>query len=549
MSIQGDIAPKIIQSISSLYSDSNRVLLEFIDNSLDSAEQYFNIEDNTYTRPIKITLEISGKTNKDGSVVIIDNCEGITNLESVVKSFGNSRKKGQVETNGQFGFGMCSFIASCDDLKIITKNINDFTKSITILKKHFEVDTHEEFIFEDIERIDNFIFDSGTKIILSSFNKNSWKELNVELIKNEIEKHFELLLVRSNLEIKLINNGDEYVCSSFNYPSYNGNCIDDSMLEDGKVRLFIKTTKGVDIKKRPVFIIKGRRIIEIHELKQFKSKNKGDIWNHPNITGYLDLGNYIEPDLARTGFAANDREKSSRIFEFLVSKEENILSLIRENNEEEQERHYKQLEDILSNALSKLAKIDSMNFRTDYVLGKDVKLEDGGEGVGGLRVGLDYLDNGKNDEYKGNNPSATSGGDNLLNKESDSTFKDENLDGSERKKSGLNIRIVDRDPNVDKETNKQIKSILLGNTIEIFRKHPEFENRVNHSRGGGLRISQRLITYLAGEITVHYKDKYYMRSGQPEYNKKMFEGLVDSIYLFEDLLKDAVDKDLSLWSK
>jgi hypothetical protein len=72
---------------------------------------------------------------------------------------------------------------------------------------------------------------------------------------------------------------------------------------------------------------------------------------------------------------------------------------------------------------------------------------------------------------------------------------------------------------------------------------------MEHFRGGELKISQRLITYLAGEITVHYKDRYYMKSGQPEYNKKMFESLVESIYLFEDLLKDAVGKNLSLWNK
>ena len=40
-----------------------------------------------------------------------------------------------------------------------------------------------------------------------------------------------------------------------------------------------------------------------------------------------------------------------------------------------------------------------------------------------------------------------------------------------------------------------------------------------------------------------------MKSGQPEYNKKMFESLVESIYLFEDLLKDAVGKNLSAWNK
>lgn len=562
MAIQGDIAPRIIQSISSLYSDSNRVLIEFIDNSLDSAEQYFDSKNNTYIRPIQITLEVIGKSYKDGYVTVSDNCEGITNLKSVVQSFGNSRKRGQAETNGQFGFGMCSFIASCEKLEIVTKTKNNKAEHIDIFKHHFDVDRHENFLFGDIEEVKSFDYETGTKITLSSFDKNSWKELDIDFIKNDIEKHFELLLGRKNLEIKLINNTKEYICSPFNYDQYEGGFIDETIEEinsdtgeNNKIRLFVKITKGTDIKRRPVFIIKGRRINEIHEFKAFKSANKNDIWNHPNVTGYLDLGSYVEPDISRTGFAAKNREKSNKIFEFLVSKEPYILDLIREGNEEAQERHYKQLEDILSKALSKLAKIDSMNFRTDYVSGNDIKLENGGVGIGNPEFNPispnnnDKNNNLKDDNNFGSDPSEDVGGDNYLNKESSNPFDDKDPEGSERKKSGFNIRIVDREPNTDSETNKQIKSILLGNTIEIFRKHPDFESRVIHSRGGGLKVSQRLITYLAGEITVHYKDKFYMKSGQPEYNKKMFEGLVDSIYLFEELLKDAVDKDLSSWNK
>ena len=214
MSIQGNIAPRIIQSISSLYSDSNRVLIEFIDNSIDSAEKYFDAKNNTYTRPIEISLEILGKTSKDGSVVVSDNCEGISNLESVVQSFGNSRKRGQAETNGQFGFGMCSFLASCEKLEIVTKTESGSAERINILKQHFDVDNHESFLFGDIEKVNDFKNKSGTQITLDIFDKNSWKDLNINFIKSEIEKHFELLLKRNNLKIKLINKEQEYFCQS-----------------------------------------------------------------------------------------------------------------------------------------------------------------------------------------------------------------------------------------------------------------------------------------------------------------------------------------------
>lgn len=561
MSIQGNIAPRIIQSISSLYSDSNRVLIEFIDNSIDSAEKYFDAKNNTYIRPIKISLEITGKGNKDGSVVVSDNCEGISNLESVVQSFGNSRKRGQAETNGQFGFGMCSFLASCEKLEIITKTELGDAERIDILKQHFDVDNHESFLFGDIEKVKNFQEKSGTKITLSIFDKNSWKDLNINFIKNEIEKHFELLLKRKNLEIKLIDKDQEYFCQPFDYSQHEGGYIEESIQEEDDelgtkhlINLYIKVTKGKDIKKRPVFIIKGRRINEVNEIKAFKSLNKSDIWNHPNVTGYIDLGSYLEPDISRTGFAAKNKSKANKIFDLLISKEQAILGLIREGNEQSQEKHYQQLEDILSKALSKLARLDSLNFRTEYVAGHDVSLQSGAIGSGDSTVlptspeENKPNDGIKNPDISGNNPNDEIGGDNSINKENNDPFEDKDPQGAERKRSGFNIKISDLEPDIDAETKEKIKSRLLGNTIEIFRKHPEFEARMEHSRGGEPKVSQRLITYLAGEITVHYKDKYYMKFGQPEYNKKMFENLVGSIYLFEDLLKDTVGKNLSSWN-
>jgi hypothetical protein len=561
MSIQGNIAPRIIQSISSLYSDSNRVLLEFIDNSIDSAEKYFDGSKGAYTRPIQITLQITGQSHKDGQVVISDNCEGITNLKSIVQSFGNSRKRGHAETNGQFGFGMCSFIASCTKLEIVTRTSESSIEKIFILKEHFEVDKHEDFLFSDIEKIKSFPTESGTTITLSGFDRTSWKDLNILFIKSEIEKHFELLLNRENLEIKLIDKDNVYTCQYFDYSQYEGGfieksveAIDQNTGANHRINLFIKISKGKDIKKRPVFIIKGRRINEICEIKSFKSIYKSDIWNHPNVTGYVDLGSYIEPDISRTSFAAKQKEKEIIIFDLLTSTEQEILSLIREGNEQSQERHYQQLEDILSQALSKLARFDSMNFRTDIISGNDIKLQSGSIGKDSSFVPPTSTDvNKPNDGIDAPpgehmNPDELNGGNNDSNKEEENPFDDKDLTGVERKRSGFNIKISDLEPNIDADTGEQIKSRLLGNTIEIFRKHPEFEKRVERFRGGEPKVSQRLITYLAGEITVHYKDKYFMKSGQPEYNKKMFESLVESIYLFEDLLKDAVGKNLSTWN-
>jgi len=121
MPIKLHISPRLVKSVSSLYNDPNRIFMEYIDNSLDSAGHWFSDESVGYTRPIEITLKIEGKNKKDGRVTIADNCFGITNFKKVVQSIGNSDKKAQGFTNGQFGYGIYSFMAACEKLEVFSK--------------------------------------------------------------------------------------------------------------------------------------------------------------------------------------------------------------------------------------------------------------------------------------------------------------------------------------------------------------------------------------------------------------------------------------------
>jgi len=213
--------------------------------------------------------------------------------------------------------------------------------------------------------------------------------------------------------------------------------------------------------------------------------------------------------------------------------------------------------------LSKLARIDSMNYRTDYIKGGDISLKQDGTGVEfeeGMG-GKDFSTNGKDgggssnigtDENNGIGPGEKEGdvsndkvgGDKIRSEEQ---FEDSDSRAKERKKSGFNIRISDTEPQIDNETGKSKRSLLVGSEIIIYKKHPDFQERAKFTRQGEAKISERLITYLAGEITVHYKDKYYnkLQSGQPEYNINMFIGLMEFVYQFENLLAPLVGKNLS----
>ena len=571
------ISPRIIPSIASLYNDTNRIFMEYIDNSIDSAEEFFDSETNAYKKNITIELKI-----KDRSVVVKDNCFGINNLKKVVQEVGNSDKKAQPWTNGQFGYGIYSFMAACGTLEIISKlNNHAHGQIIKIEKSQFNTDRQEDVSFPNPETTD-YSYSSGTKIILSDFDKNMWRQIDFDEIKNEIEKHFELLLNRKNLEVKLIDERDnkEHICRPFDYYQYEGEIYQDKLTKlhyiKGKkfpkgvsltvpkpINIFLKVTKGKIINKPPVFVIKGRRISEIKDIKKFRSKHKSDIWGHPNMTGFIDLSDYLGPNIARNDFKDNN-DKSKALFNTLEELEPLILEVIQDVNKDTETQHYKTLEDNLNKALAKLAKIDSMNFRTEYLSGNDVNLEKGGSGQtfdkghGGKDRGETDGGNGGNgwggeNEGEGSGPSAEPGedvsggkedGDFASNKEADNPFEDTGFKGGEKKKSGFNIKFVDG-VNIDEKNNKPIRSQLIGGQIRIFKEHKDFQSRVDRSRTKEPKVSQRLITYLAGEITIHYKDKLQTRYGQPEYNKELFENLVEFIYQFEEMVKDLAGQNLS----
>ena len=223
MSISLHISPRIIQSIASLYNDTNRIFMEYIDNSLDSADtHFFDKERNVYSKSIEITIKIEGEKFNNGRVIIRDNCFGITNFTKVVKDVGNSDKKAQPWTNGQFGYGIYSFMACCGELEIISKLKDGQALYMPIKKRQFDTDSVDNVNFPD-PKPTTFAYNSGTEVVLSKFDKEMWKQINFDEIRNEIEEHFELLLARKRLIVRLISaDGEEYICKPFNYKQFEG---------------------------------------------------------------------------------------------------------------------------------------------------------------------------------------------------------------------------------------------------------------------------------------------------------------------------------------
>ena len=60
--MKAHISPKILISVASLYNDTNRIFMEYIDNSIDSAEVFFDEESNSYSKDISIEFYLDKKT-------------------------------------------------------------------------------------------------------------------------------------------------------------------------------------------------------------------------------------------------------------------------------------------------------------------------------------------------------------------------------------------------------------------------------------------------------------------------------------------------------
>jgi len=382
-------------------------------------------------------------------------------------------------------------------------------------------------------------------------------------------------MARDNLAVSILSeSGQRHRCRPYHYEAIEGDDykanISQLTYHKGRrqtqtykieitppILIFLKLTKGKVLNKPPIFIMKGRRIGEIKDIRAFRSCHKSDIWNHPNLTGYIDLKSHLEPTLARNDF--KNTQKSRAIFNELIELEPLIEAFIEDINKRSAQRHYKALEDYLNKALSKLAKSDAMRFRTDYVDGDDLSLKQSETHSGDTVLQL-FPDEQEIEKQNAETPDDEPGNDEGKEQPGETDIPADEPEGAEyeennvtrpdatgtrQAQSGFNIRIVERDPDINIITNQPEKSRLIDDTIEIFRKHPEFMARVYVNRKGEQLITQRLITYLAGEITVHYKDKFHSRHGPPAYGKHLFSDLVNFIYRFEDLLKDLNDRNLS----
>lgn len=574
------ISPKILKSFASIFSDSNRIIMEYIDNAIDAAEKFYIPETNSYSKSIEISVGLDGNSHDYARIEIKDNCTGIKNLARLLSSVGNSTKVEERNTNGQFGFGMYSFLVLCNTMTINAKhNENQFAELVTLKAATLDVSDSKGAEFE-ITTIPYTSYEPSSIppprvwVTLEDFTKERFKDIDMKILRGEIEKHFELILNRNNIKIIVIDHkrrksdGDRIVmeCSPFDYESYEGITYMNTLTEleyikskkysttarldisenPIKVYLRILTKKALD--RRPVFIIKGRRIGEISEIKTFKTFSKNQIWSNSNVTGFIDVTGIVEPDISRSDFQST--RYSQALFYTIRKLEDEIKEVIATSISTSNSSDFKKLEDELKRALKNLTHMQKRRRKRKQIedddnnsisnqgrrdIKKDIKIRvpifidsnNDEETVNGKGSSYAEAANNFNDklnyffnvteqrdtENKNTSSRKIFSGEyeiESLNIYEKAKLSDENELANQStglstfKLDGLGIKLDQESEPIKDEFDKPLRSALLNGNIVIFMKHPLFQQRLISKEDGFPRFTSELVTYLAAEIITQY---------------------------------------------
>lgn len=548
--------------------------MEFIDNSIDAAEEFYDNQTNSYNKSININIDFSGSSLENFYIEIRDNCKGIDNLQRVVSSIGNSCKKDIPQLNGQFGLGMWIFVTLCNKMTITSSTNETEINRAAINANIFEMDNLDDtevgISSEQTQLRMNFgirVSRIGTTIRLENFDKDKYKQFDIKEFIIEVEKHFEVLLCRKNLKVRIkFPNGNIHECKAFDYEKYSGEIYYNKLINleftsvkktgektllninDRPVIIYLKIIKNKTIERRPFFVIKGRRITEVSDVKAFRTNSKSMIWSHPNVIGYIDVSGCLEPTIARNEFKATKIQRA--LFNTLLKEEDKIKSFIDESLKVNLSGKYKKLESILENMLNEVARDLSKSKRQNKESEQNSKYLREGEKDNYQSFKIENRININNNKEQTDNEREKNAYNNRppAKRYTQIMLPSINLNKTDRiagNNLGFNVRINCTDEPLIDERSQKVRSILNGNEVIVYQKHTEFENRLDYSRDGIPRVTERLLNYLCCEILFHYKTLDFIRSNRHEEPKIIFLDFIEAFYSFQKKLNSLEGKKLS----
>jgi hypothetical protein len=301
-------------------------------------------------------------------------------LERVVRNIGESQKRGQTWVNGRFGFGVHAFRAAAESVSFQTKHERSSNHALTLQR-----DQHRGI--KEAKRVDApFPTDNGTGCVVtvSGFETEWFQPVTVDSISAEIEHHFERLIARPNLNITVYEAGEEtQVCAAFDYAAIEGVAIQHVLHLSYKdeafpVTIYCKIAADSPLKRPVSFFARDRRIGDVAEIKSFmrRSAAKTSVWSHPNLMGYIEVGNLVQPIINRDDFVRT--YSRTLLYDALLPIEAEIKQTLQGVNEQQREQTFDQFEQVVQRALAEVVTGENLDVAlVENEEGKRVVVENG----------------------------------------------------------------------------------------------------------------------------------------------------------------------------
>jgi hypothetical protein len=567
----------LLNEIAKRYESAGRIIMEYIDNALDDAEELYRANGGIYPYTVRIQIHV----DSDRSIVTIkDNCRGMTRqtLRRIVQRVGESQKRGCTWVNGQFGFGVHAFRAAAKKVSFTTRNESDVSVTMQVRRNEHRNLAPPEPTGAPLDTDTG----TGTIVAVGPFDSDWRSDLDLAAIKMEIELHFERLLARPNLVIEVReNDGEPIRCEPFDYDALPGKVFHLTLAvreddEEFPIEVSLKVTDVPVPSRVPRFFRRGRRINEVKSIKSFmnKSRYRTSVWGHDHLVGYIEVGELVGPVITRDDFERCGRRTD--LYDAIYGLEDELRQSLTEINQRQEDQSLGRLESVLRKVLSRIARDDALRFRSEVVgPGRDEPVADqGGAGPNGHSVsGIGQLssesdgagDEGKSPVTDRLAPEADceDGSAPGVDIEDHAEVPGQDSDGrgafvgigegglppepattptnrtaATRKKSGFDIKFMDLPPDIE---GRMRRSQLLDGTIVINVGHSDFQERLDRTRQGQARVTERMVGYLAGVISIHYKDQYYEKyRNQPDRRDQLFDEQVDFICRLESALKPQI---------
>jgi hypothetical protein len=135
--------------------------------------------------------------------------------------------------------------------------------------------------------------------------------------------------------------------------------------EDVPVNVMLKVTDHEYAGQRARFFALGRRINDVSAVASFMkcSAYKHQLWAHPQLIGYIDVADVVDPVITRDEFKQTKSRQA--LYDELLALENDLHSALERELEKQRELSMVHLEDVLGTVLDRIIREDRKLMRVD----------------------------------------------------------------------------------------------------------------------------------------------------------------------------------------